>query len=39
MQKLPLSHCVTFYLFIFLQHNTYINYIKVPFMGLSTYIA
>ena len=28
-----------FILFIFLQHDTYIHYIKVPFTGLSTYIA
>ena len=28
-----------FFVFVFLQHDTYINYIKVPFMGLSTYIA
>ena len=28
-----------FIIIIFLQHDTYINYIKVPFTRLSTYIA
>ena len=28
-----------FFIIIFLQHDTYINYIKVPFTRLSTYIA
>ena len=28
-----------FYYYLFLQHDTYINYIKVPLTGLSTYIA
>ena len=28
-----------FIIIFFLQHDTYINYIKVPLTGLSTYIA
>ena len=30
---------IFFIIIIFLQHDTYINYIKVPFTRLSTYIA
>ena len=30
---------IFFSLLFFLQHDTYINYIKVPFTRLSTYIA
>ena len=30
---------IIFFIIIFLQHDTYIKYIKVPFTRLSTYIA
>ena len=37
--KVAFKSLCYFFFFFFLQHDTHINYIKVPFTGLPTYIV